>query len=136
MRPSVITLLNLALHKQARRGRRFHPKSFSMLVELLLLTVLVAPVCSAQTANKSRVNNTDALISTLLTDTTIEQPKISELLKEHHDLVTTELWAKLKETAVSAHYDMQPGKSIFIYGIAKEVAIHLKDQKCRCGNAA
>jgi CHAT domain-containing protein len=98
----------------------------SCVVSLGCAFLLCTTVLSSQ-AQESETIKTESDLIIALVKATRSQGDISTVLETHASLVTVNVWDQLMALASQVFYQ-SPEKAFVVYDLAREVALHLKDQ--------
>ncbi len=97
-------------------------------ISFLLLTLL--PVSAfPQATGTAPISNADNLFSELLSIKTEEHPKALELIKDHKNLITPQLWIRLINESTRLSDGGNTARSLFVLELAKDAAEQLDDRK-------
>ncbi len=99
-----------------------------MTIRYLIFLVILSPITAySQTATPAQISTEDDLVSALVARLS-EGPATVTVLRDHSRLVSKTLFDKLLSQAAQLS-SQDPSKSLFIYDVAREVALHLGDKK-------
>ncbi len=100
------------------------PQSF--LRHTLLCLALMPVISFGQATRPLTAQNEESLLKALLVVKSEDEAKL--LLRSNRQLVTDDLWKRLKEELTKAYKSGDSSRSLFLYGIGKQIAEEMNDK--------